>query len=139
MRARQEQSSAIIDKLQRWKLSVRTLPKSALGVAIGYMDERWKGLTVFLSNADVPLDNNIAEGALRKPVLGRRNFQGSRSQRGTEVAAVFYSLLESCRKQGVDPVAYLHETAKRALLFGEKSVLLPHHFKEEQQITPTTS
>jgi len=52
---------------------------------------------------------------------------------------VFYSLLESCRKQGVDPVAYLHETAKRALLFGEKSILLPHQFKAEQQRPPTPS
>ena len=39
-------------------------------------------------------------------------------------------------QQGVDPVAYLHETAKRALLFGEKSVLLPHQFKAEQAATP---
>ncbi len=35
----------------------------------------------------------------------------------------FYNFLENCRKQAVDPVAYLQEVAKRALLFGENSVL----------------
>ena len=89
-----------------------------------------------MSNPWLPLDNNLAEGALRKPVPGRRNFQGSRSRRGTEVAAVFYSLFDTCRKQGVEPAAYLHEVARRAILFDEKSALLPHQFKAELDATP---
>jgi len=66
MQARQEQSSAIIDKLEAWKLSVKTLPKSALGVAIRYMEERKAGLTVFLSNADVPLGRVDARRGIRQ-------------------------------------------------------------------------
>ena len=40
-------------------------------------------------------------------VIGRKNHYGSRSQRGTEVAALFYSLIESAKLCGVEPKAYL--------------------------------
>ena len=53
------------------------------------MLELWSGLTVFLSNAWVPLDNNLVERQLRDMVVGRKNHYGSKSLRGTEVAALF--------------------------------------------------
>ena len=53
------------------------------------------------------LTTNAAERALRGPVVGRKNHYGSRSLRGTEVAAVFYTLCETARLIGVDPHAYL--------------------------------
>jgi len=57
-------------------------------------------------------------------VLGRQNHYGSRSRRGTEVAALFYSLLESATLCGVEPKVYLRAAA-RAALRGEQP-LLPH-------------
>ena len=71
------------------------------------MLERWAGLTRFVHDPRIPLDNNAAERALRWPVVGRKNHYGSRSLRGTEVAAVFYTLCETARLLGVDPHAYL--------------------------------
>lgn len=56
-------------------------------------------------------------------VLGRRNHFGSKSQRGTEVAAAFYSLLETAKLCGVDPARYLREAA---LADARGEVLLPH-------------
>ena len=53
------------------------------------------------------MSNNAAERALRGPVVGRKNHYGSRSLRGTEVAALFYTLCETARLVGVDPSAYL--------------------------------
>jgi transposase len=64
-------------------------------------------LTRFVDDPRIPLDNNAAEQALRGPVVGRKNHYGSRSLRGTEVAAVFYTLCETARLIGVDPHAYL--------------------------------
>ena len=64
----------------------------------------------------VPLDNNATERGIRGPVIGRRNHFGSKSQRGTEVAAIFYSLLETAKLHGVDPARYLIEAAKAAPL-----------------------
>jgi hypothetical protein len=46
----------------------------------------WPGLTRFLDDARIPLDNNATERGLRGMVVGRKNHYGSRSQRGTEVA-----------------------------------------------------
>jgi hypothetical protein len=63
----------------------------------------------------MPLHNNLAERELRGVVVGRKNHYGSKSQRGTEVAAIFYSLLESAYLCGVDPKAYLAEAARRAI------------------------
>jgi transposase len=63
----------------------------------------WKGLTRFLENPLIPLDNNAAERALRGVVVGRKNHYGSRSKRGTEVAALFYSLCETVKLAGVEP------------------------------------
>jgi transposase len=83
------------------------LPRSDFGKAVRYMLERWTGLTRFVENARIPLDNNAAERALRGPVVGRKNHYGSRSMRGTQVAALFYTLCETAKLDGIDPHAYL--------------------------------
>jgi hypothetical protein len=57
------------------------------------------------------LDNNHVERQLRDRVLGRKNHYGSKSQRGTEVAALFYSLIETARLSGEDPGHYLQRAA----------------------------
>jgi transposase len=71
------------------------------------MLERWKGLTRFVNDPRVPLDNNAIERALRGPVVGRKNHYGSRSLRGTQVVALFYTLCETAKLVGVKPHAYL--------------------------------
>ena len=86
-----------------------------MGKALTYMLRLWPGLTVFLNNPEVPLDNNAAERALRGVVVGRKNHYGSRSKRGTEVAALFYTMLETAKLSGTDPRAYLREAATRAI------------------------
>ena len=83
----------------------------------------WPRLKVFVDNPDVPLDNNRTERGIRGPVVGRKNHYGSRSKRGTEVAAPFYSLIETAKLVGVEPRRYLEEAAAAAKL---GRVLLPH-------------
>lgn len=116
-RLRKERSQAIIDKLREWAYATkpRALPQSSLGKAIDYMLSLWPGLTVFLSDPRVPLDNNAAERALRGVVVGRKNHYGSHSQRGTEAAAVLYTLFETAKLAGVDPHAYVLEATRRAI------------------------
>jgi hypothetical protein len=48
-------------------------------------------------------------------VLGRKNHYGSRSERGTKVAALFYTLIESAKLAGVNPKQYLREATRRAI------------------------
>lgn len=60
-----------------------------------------------LEHARIPIDNNGTgtERGLRAAALGRKNHYGSRSERGTEVAALFYSLIESAKRYGHEPDA----------------------------------
>jgi transposase len=60
--------------------------------------------------------------------VGRKNFYGSKSVRGTQVAALFYTLLESAKLAGVEPRGYLRAAAEAALK-GE-APLLPHEHRE---------
>ncbi len=124
-RLRQERSRPLVRELRDWALAQRPLPESSLGKAITYMLGLWKGLTLFLDDPRIPIDNNTTERGLRGVVLGRKNHYGSRSERGTEVAALFYSLLESAKLAGVEPKLYLL-TATRAALRDRKAVTLPH-------------
>jgi hypothetical protein len=64
---------------------------------------------------------------MRGPVIGRKNHYGSKSQRGTEVAALFYSLIESAKLAGVDPVKYLRAAVEASLR--EQRALLPHELR----------
>ena len=114
---RQQESRPKIDEIREWAFEnlPNTLAQSKMGRALNYMLKLWPGLTVFLDNPEVPLDNNAAERALRGVVVGRKNHYGSRSKRGTEVAALFYTMMETAKLSGVDAAAYLREAATRAI------------------------
>lgn len=64
-------------------------------------------------------------------MIGRRNHFGSKSARGTEVAAILYSLVESAKASGIDPIAYLTEVATRAQE-SPGAVLLPADVSAQQ-------
>ena len=82
----------------------------------------WTGLTVFLEDAYVPLDNNRTERALRGLVSGRKNHYGSRSERGTKVAAIFYTVLETALLGGFDPREFLRYAVERQIVDGEPTL-----------------
>lgn len=126
---RLEQSKVLTDALLAWAKQQRGLPGSKLRQAIEYMTSNWRGLTRFLEDPRAPLSNNHAERALRGLVIGRKNHLGSKSLRGTEVAALFYSLIESAKLARVDPAVYLHEAARAAIADG--AVLLPHQMRSQ--------
>lgn len=128
---RDRRSREIVKAIYEWALAQRALPQSTFGKAIAYMLGLWPGLKRFLDDPRIPLDNNHTERGLRGVVIGRKNHYGSRSRRGTEVAALYYSLIESAKLAGVEPKAYLRAAA-RAALANPGAVLLPHEL-----LTPT--
>ena len=123
---RDESSRRVVEDMVAWfwKTAPFVMPESALHTAIGYMIGAWKGLVQFLDDPTVPLDNNGSERAARGVVLGRKNHYGSKSLRGTEVAATFYSLVESAKLNELEPRFYLR-VAVHAGLRGEE-IPLPH-------------
>jgi transposase len=112
---RAERSRPLIERIRGWAESQTTLPRSGLGQAIRYLQELWPGLTRFLDDPLIPLDNNPVERALRGLVVGRKNHYGSRSRRGCEVAALFYSLIETAKLCGAEPKSYLLRATSEAL------------------------
>ncbi len=121
---RNEESRLIVAKIHSWALAQRVLPQSGLGKAISYLGGLWNGLVRFLDDPRIPFDNNATERALRGPVVGRKNHYGSRSRRGTEVAALLYSLLESAKLCGLEPKSYLRSAVAAAL--AQEQIPLPH-------------
>jgi transposase len=114
--AREKRSRPVIDELRQWAYDLPgLLPSTGLTKAVNYMLKLWPGLVVFLNDPRVPIHNNHAERELRGVVVGRKNHYGSKSKRGTVVAAIFYSLFESARLAGVDPEAYVLHAARRAM------------------------
>jgi len=126
-RLRDEHSRPLVREIltEARRIEKTVLSRSSLGKAVAYLLAHWQGLTRFLEDPRVPLDNNLAERQLRRVVLGRKNHYGSRSRRGTEVAALFYSLIDTAKLLGVEPRHYLLQ-ATRAALHTPGTVLLPH-------------
>ncbi|RVU40403.1 IS66 family transposase, partial [Lujinxingia sediminis] len=104
---RETESKSILKELQTWAVNQRVLPKSAIGKAITYMMERWERLELYIEHPELWIDNNPTERGIRGPVVGRKNHYGSRSRRGTEVAAQLYTIFETAKICGVDPREYL--------------------------------
>jgi transposase len=104
---RSAESATVIEELKAWLWSQAVLKTLSIGKAAAYAIANWDRLTRFLSDARIPLDNNATERGIRGPVVGRKNHYGSKSRRGTEVAATFYTLIETAKLHGVDPAKYL--------------------------------
>jgi transposase len=112
---RRARAAPVVDAIRTAVMQQRALPQSTLGKALAYTTELWPGLIAFLDHAAIPVDNNATERALRGIAVGRKNHYGSRSERGTRVAALCYTLLESAKLTGVEPAAYLAEATRRAI------------------------
>jgi transposase len=69
--------------------------------------KHWAGLTVFVDNPAVPLDNNFAERLLRTVALGRKNYYGSFAAWSGQLAAICLSIMQTAKLHGLKPVAYL--------------------------------
>jgi len=91
-------------------------PHSSLGQACRYLLKHWQALTAFLRIAGVPLDNNVAERALKKMIQLRKNSLFFASEHGAYVGSLLVSLIATCRAARVNPIDYfvalqLHRSA----------------------------
>lgn len=69
--------------------------------------KNWDGLTVFVDNPFVPMDNNIAERALRPGALGRKNYYGTHSEWSGKLLASSMSILQTAARHGLNAESYL--------------------------------
>jgi len=73
------------------------------------LQNHWQGLIVFLAYPDTPMDNNLAERAIRNPVIGRKNYYGSGSIWSAELAAMMFSQLQTMELWKLNPRSWLLE------------------------------
>lgn len=108
---RKERSIPQMESLHdRIQMQMKTLSIHAeMAKAFGYMLKQWHALNEFCRNGWVEIDNNIGENALRSVAVGRKNNLFFGSDNGGEAAAVIYSLLGTCRLNGVEPESWLRE------------------------------
>ncbi|UEQ03877.1 IS66 family transposase [Halomonas profundus] len=131
---REQKSRLLIDQLRTWldKSLAQVLPKSALGKALHYLNNQWPRLTRFLNDGVIPLDNNLAENAIRPFVVGRKNWLFSHTPSGAQASAAIYSLIETAKANGLSPYDYLQHVFETlpSLNDDDLNTLLPWQWKE---------
>jgi hypothetical protein len=85
------------------------LPKNKLGEATAYTLNHWEQLTRFLEDGRLPIDNNLVENTIRPIALGRKNWLFAGSPEGAKRLAVFYSLIATCKLNGINPYEYFYD------------------------------
>ena len=140
---RQQHSKPVADALHSWLTAKRLLlaKADATAKAIDYSLSNWRGLTRFLDDGNVPIDNNAAENSVRPLALGRKNWLFVGSQQAGERAAVVMSLIESAKLNGHDPWAYLKDVFERlpTLKHRDLETLLPHNWRPAADAAVTAS
>ena len=131
----QQHSAPVMEELHRWLESQlaqkKTEPNSSLGQAITYLLRHWRPLTLFLREANAPLDNNLCERALKRAVLHRKNALFYRTRHGAEVGDLFMSLIHTCELSKVNSFDYLTELQRHAReLATEPARWMPWNYRD---------
>jgi len=71
------------------------------------MERHWAGLTLFVTDPTIPMDNNWAERLVRLAVMGRNNYYGHHALWSGELAAMMFSIIETCQLNGLNPYHFL--------------------------------
>jgi transposase len=71
------------------------------------LKKHWPGLTLFVTNPDIPMDNNVSERALRGPAGGRKTYYGHHAQWAGELAAMLFTIIQTCLLNNINPFTFL--------------------------------
>ena len=130
---RQEKSVPVLNEFKSWldEKSGLVLPRSALGESITYALNQWKALYRYTENGMLTIDNGYAERLMKPTVLGKKNFLFFGSDGGGEMAATYYSLIQSALLHGLNTEEYLTDIFIRlpAMLYRSIDELLPHNWR----------
>ena len=138
LQIRQEKEVPIIDEIISLCIEKikdhRLLPKSKLREALGYLLSLRPYLKNYTEHANAHISNNVAERAIRPLALGRKNWLFLGSEEGGEVAAILFSLVQSCKASGVNPEKYLTDVMKRLMSHNAQKLheLLPDQWAKAQ-------
>ena len=97
----------------------------------GYALSNWDALVRYTEHGGLPIDNNPAEQAIKNFVIGRKNWLFAGSDKGGQTAAILTSLTVSCKRNKIDPIAYLRDILDRISTHPANDIdsLLPHRWQ----------
>jgi transposase len=145
---RQSQSTPNLEQIRLWLIEQRTqvLPRSPMAQAIGYTLNQWSALVIYTTDARLSVDNNVAERALRRVAVGRKNWMFAGHDESAQGHAVLWSLIANAQRHDLDVQLYLRSVLahlpglspeelqkylpdvwKRDLMAEERAALDAHH------------
>jgi transposase len=120
------------------ELAPEAIPAEPLTKALNYLVNQKTALYTYTEDGRLEIDNNTAENAIRPLALGRKNYLFAGSQAGGNAAALYLSLVESCRQNGVDPWKYFRDVFSRIMAHRSSKLreLLPDRWKPPRTEAP---
>jgi len=114
---RASQSKPVVERIKKactlLAQNKRFLPQDAISRAMAYAVAQMPGLAVYLEDGKIEIDNNLVENAIRPTALGKKNWLFIGEAQAGDRSAIVYTLIESCRRRGIDPYAYLKDVLTR--------------------------
>jgi transposase len=137
LRSRQERSLPILNDLKSWleKNQTKVLKDSLTSKAICYTLNQWEKLSCYCEHGEIPISNILAENAIRPFCVGRRNWLFSDTPKGAHASALYYSLIETAKANGLEPYEYFRVILKQlpyADTVEKMEALLPWNINIEQ-------
>lgn len=129
---RQSEATPIVKQFYAWLNQTKSQvpPESAIGRAIAYTIKQWPYLSTYVNYGEVEIDTNWVENEIRPFAIGRRNWLFLGNEESAQIAALFYSLIQSAKLNNLNPRIYLHYLITQIHLLRKKEVdpksLLPH-------------
>ncbi len=105
---RQAYSKPILEEYKVWlDIQINAVAGGALKEALKYTLNQRDALNTYLEEGYLMMDNNASERRMKPIALGRKNYLFVGSERGGQAAAIFYSIVETCKNYGINPLIYL--------------------------------
>ncbi len=113
--SRKESAPKFMEKLKKLlENPVRNLtPKGRLGKAVNYTLKNWEKLQLYIQDGVTEIDNNLMENHNRPIALGRKNWLFAGNEAGAQRYALFYSLIATCKIQGINTYDYFVDILQR--------------------------
>ena len=125
-------------KTRAEQLQALVLPQSLLGKAIRYFLHEYDALQIYLERPDYQIDNNLVENSIRPSCVGKKRWLFIGHPQAGWRSAVIYSIIQSCRRRGINPQEYLTDVLARmpGMKNTEIDGLLPENWKAAHLKSP---
>lgn len=112
LKQRQAVIKPLVDAFLAYLKTIKVSKKDKFGDADGYALNQEKYLRVFLTDGDVPIDNNASERAIRSFCIGKKNWQMIDTINGAKTSSIIYSIVETAKANHLKPFDYVEYLLK---------------------------